>query len=63
MHTVRLELTTKIASIFHSTDWVTCAFLLGGRGEALVHPDPLLAPPGSARRKSGELAVDEEKKK
>jgi len=38
-------------------------FFIRREGEALVHPDPLLAPPGSARRKSGELAVDEEKKK
>jgi len=37
-------------------------FFIRREGEALVHPDPLLAPPGSARRKSGELAVDEEKK-
>jgi hypothetical protein len=38
-------------------------FFIRREGEALVHPDPLLAPPGSARRKSGELAVDEEKNK
>ena len=37
-------------------------FFIRREGEALVHPDPLLAPPGSARRKSGELAVDEKKK-